>query len=301
MRSAAFVAVTMLLAAFVRPAAAQDGVSIHAGAAVGQDVVAPDVIESGLGQDRLETLITGDLAIGYVEGPQVLGLEVGAEVFPSNSRYHRYRLVPSAAYEFALVPSGRTRLRLGARYEYVFGTEGRVFDRARGNLQVIQRHSRRNTTVALLRYGYRNQTEERFTGFDQNEWQAEIRHAWRKDGGSVQVAAFGLKNDADDDRFSYEGYGLRVTGRADLGENLGAEASFSIVQRDYEGLFSTAIPLSRSETRTLVNGGLDYGLGGGLELFGETGYTRNASNVGPRRFDGFVGLFGVRWRFAADD
>jgi hypothetical protein len=301
MRGGAFMAGAVLVTAFALPAAAQDGITIEAGAAVGQDVVPPDVIESGLGQDRLETLVTADLAIGYDSGPLAFGLEAGAEVFPSDSRYHRYRLVPSATYEFALSQSGRTRLRLGASYEYVFGTDGRVFDRARGDLQLIQQHSRRNTTVARLRYGYRNQTERRFAGFDQGEWLAELRHTWRPDGGSVQVAVLGLKNDADDDRFSYEGYGGRIIGSADLTDNLAAQARFSIVQRDYEGLFSTAIPVSRSDTRTSVSGRLNYDAGGGTEFFGEAGYTENASNVGPRRFDGFIGLIGLRWRFAAED
>lgn len=281
------------------PAFAQDqGLEAEFEAYVGQDVVPPDVIESEVGQDRIESLIGANAAIAYNTGPALIEFSGWSKVYPTDSRYNRFGIGPSIGIDIPLTEQRRTRLRVGASYEYVFDDEDRVFDRVRGDVQLIHRHSRENTTILRARYGYRNQSEERFTGFDQDEFLGELRHIWRPNGGpaSINLSLLGLHHKADDDRFSYDGYGLMVIGRAPLDENWRAFARLSVVQRDYEDLFSQVYPVRRDDRHMRAMIGAERGFDQNLSFFFEVGYVDNSSNVPVRDFDGLSGQIGIRWR-----
>ena len=222
------------------------------------------------------------------------------EIYPEDSRYNRYAFGPSIRGDIPLSDKGATRLRLGAEYQYVVGEDGRVFDRPRVDAQLIHRHSKDHITTGRLRYGFRNQSEDRFTGFDQSEWLAELRHNWRPDGGpaSINFSLLGIKHDADDNRFSYTGYGARLVGSAPLTDRLTGLARLSVVQRDYEDDFSLLYPVRRSDTHIRGTAALDYQIWNQVSIFGEAGYVSNASNVPVRDFDGFVGRIGLRFSIA---
>src|SRR5690606_28778509 len=108
---------------FATVAHAQDrGFFAEAEIAAGRDIVPPDVIESGLDQDRLEGLIQGNVRMGYDINPLLqVNLSAGAEVFPVDNLYNRYRIGPGIRGDIPMTKDNRTRLRLGAGYEYVFG------------------------------------------------------------------------------------------------------------------------------------------------------------------------------------
>lgn len=283
---------------FATVAHAQDrGFFAEAEIAAGRDIVPPDVIESGLDQDRLEGLLQGNVRMGYDINPLLqVNLSAGAEVFPVDNLYNRYRIGPGIRGDIPMTKDNRTRLRLGAGYEYVFGDDGRVFDRVRADVQLIHRHSRKHATTGRVRYGFRNQSEERFTGFDQSEWLVELRHNWRPDGGqtAINISLLGLRHKADDDRFSYDGYGLRLTGRTPMGERMTGFGQFSIVQRDYDDSFSNEFPRKRSDTSTRVRAGLEYQASQRILLFAEGGYANTNSNIPVRDYDGFIGRIGAR-------
>jgi len=281
---------------------AQDsGFFAEAEIAAGQDIVPPDIIESGLDQERLEGVLQGNLQMGYdVTSLLQLNLSAGAEIYPVDSLYNRYRIGSGIQGDIPMNRDGRTRIRLGADYEYVFGEDGRVFDRVRGDAQLIHRHSREHTTTGRVRYGFRNQSEERFTGFDQSEWLLELRHNWRPGGGqtAINISLLGLRHNADADRFSYEGYGFRLTGRTALTKRLTGFGKFSLVQRDYDDLFSNEFPRNRSDTNTRIRAGLEYQASQRLHLFAEGGYADTNSNIPVRDYDGFIGRIGARIPFA---
>lgn len=265
--------------------------------AAGRDVVPADIIENGIDQDRIASVVESEIRLGYDLGPLLLDFGADIAVYPEDSRFNRYAFGPRLRADFPLGKNEATKLRLGAEYQYVLGEDGRVFDRPRAEAQLIHRHSKEHTTTVRLRYGFRNQSEDRFTGFDQSEWLAELRHNWRPDGGptSFNISLLGLKHDAEDNRFSYTGYGVRLVGSMPLAEKLTGRGRFSVVQRDYDDNFSPLYPVNRSDTHIRASGGLDYQAWDQVSIFAEAGYVSNASNVPVRDFGGFVGRLGLRF------
>lgn len=263
----------------------------------GRDVVPADIIENGIDQDRLASVVESEIRLGYDLGPLLLDFGADIAVYPEDSRFNRYAFGPSLRGDIPLMKNGATRLRLGAEYQYVLGEDGRVFDRPRAEAQIIHRHSKEHVTTGRLRYGFRNQSEDRFSGFDQSEWLAELRHNWRPDGGptSLNISLLGLKHDAAENRFSYTGYGVRLVGSTPLAEKLTGLARFSAVQRNYKDSFSSLYPVNRSDKQIRATAGVDYQAWDQVSIFAEAGYVSNASNVPVRDFDGFVGRLGLRF------
>lgn len=264
----------------------------------GVDVVPPDIIESDVDQDRLEGVIGGAAVAQYRLNDTRISAQLGAEVFPSESLFNRYTAGGGVAQDIPIANNGRIRARIGATYEHVFGEEGRVFDRARGDAQLIVRHGQGHTTVSRLRYGYRDQSEERFVGFDQDELLGELRHTWRKPGTNtlVSAAVFALDVDAEDDRFSFRGLGGRVIARTDIGDDFVAFGRISYVRRDYEAPFSTQFPVRREDDAFRISAGLERQFGDQVTGFAELGYIDHASNVPTRDFQGTIGQAGIRIR-----
>ncbi len=263
----------------------------------GRNVVPADIIENGIDQDRFADVVQSDIRLGYDMGALLVDVGADIAVYPEDSRFNRYAFGPRVRGDIPLAKNGATRLRLGAEYQYVLGEDGRVFDRPRAEAQIIHRHSKEHITTGRLRFGFRNQSEDRFTGFDQSEWLAELRHNWRPDGGptSVNISLLGLKHDADDNRFSYTGYGVRLVGSMPLADRLAGLARFSVVQRDYKDVFSPAFPEKRSDTHIRATAALDYQAWDQISLFADGGYVSNASNIPVRDFDGFIGRVGLRF------
>jgi hypothetical protein len=284
---------------FPQYAWAQDKrVSLDGLLAYGLDVVPPDVVDTSPDQDRIRGVLEGEFGVSYDIGPAVVRASAGARVFPSESEYDRYPLTIDARFDMPLSRDRRTQLRLRPSYEYVLSNDGRVFDRLRLDAQLIHRHNAVNTTTFRVRYGYRNQSERRFSGYDQSEWLGELRHFWRPGGGATRINAslLGLVADAEANRFSYNGYGTLLTARTPLSEELEAYGSIYLVHRDYKAPFSTLYPYNRKDTQLRLTAGLERRLNDRFSLFGETGYARNNSNVPTRRYDGFVGRVGVLLR-----
>ncbi|ATD68173.1 hypothetical protein CNR27_12625 [Luteimonas chenhongjianii] len=275
--------------------AQEDRVWVDGELSYGLDVVPPDVVDTSPEQDRIRSGFDGEIGVNYDLGPAIVRASAGARIFPSESDYNRYPLAIAARYDVPLTSDNRTRLRFQPSYEYVFGNDGRVFDRPRLDTQLIHRHNPEHTTTLRLRYGYRNQTERRFSGYDQSEWLGEVRHFWRPNGGPTRITGslLGLRADADDDRFSYNGYGAQLIARTDLRDDLQAYGRVYFAHRDYKAPFSSLYPYDRSDNTLRVTAGLEKRLNERFSLFGEAGYARNNSNVPTRQYDGFVGRIGI--------
>lgn len=287
------------LAMAASPALAQDGISplsLDVELSAGRSVVPPDIIENDIDQERLEGVFAGSVIAGYRKGDTRLFARAGAEVFPTENLLNRYAIGVGGSQDVPIAKKGRIRLRLGAAYDHVEGDEGRVFDRVRGDAQLITRHGSGHTTVARARYGYRDQSEARFVGFDQNEWLGELRHTFRPAGSdsSISVTALVLDVDAQDDRFSFRGLGFRVIGRTAVTNDLDGFARVSYINRDFEDPFSNALPISRDDNVWRVSAGLERPLAGNLIGFAEVGYIDHASNIAARDFSGAVAQIGVR-------
>lgn len=262
----------------------------------GRSVVPPDIIENDIDQERLEGVIGGAVLARYrIDETRVFG-RVGAEVFPEDSLLNRYAFGVGASHDIPLNESGRVRLRLGGTFDHVIGDEGRVYDRVRADTQLIYRHGAGHTTVGRFRYGYRDQSEQRFTGFDQTELLGELRHTYRPAGSDVSIsgAVNFLDVDAEDDRFSFQGIGVRITARAPIGGDFIGFGRASYLDRDYEAPFSTAFPVTRDDDVWRISGGLERGLSDNITGFAELGYIDHASNIPTRDFSGLLGQVGIR-------
>ncbi len=262
----------------------------------GRSVVPPDIIENDIDQERLEGVIGGELLARYrIDNTRVFG-RIGAEVFPTDSLLNRYAIGAGMSQDIPLAQNGRVRLRLGASADHVTSDEGRVFDRVRADSQLIYRHGRGHTNVGRVRYGYRNQSEDRFAGFDQTELLGELRHTYRPTGGnsSISGAVYVLDVDADDDRFSFQGVGARILARAPLGNDFVGYARASYLNRDYEDPFSVAQPTPRDDDVWRISGGLERPLSSNLMGFAELGYIDHSSNIPARDFSGVLGRIGIR-------
>lgn len=262
----------------------------------GRSVVPPDIIENDIDQERLEGVIGGALLASYRNNDTRIFGSIGAEVFPTDSLLNRYSLAAGASQDVPLTDNGRVRLRLGGTFDHVLGDEGRVFTRVRADSQLIYRHGDGHTSVGRFRYGYRDQSEDRFTGFDQTELLGELRHTYRPRGSdtSLSVAAFFLDIDADDDRFSFQGIGARVLARTPLGDEYIGFGRISYLSRDYEDAFSQAFPIARNDDVWRVSGGLERSVSNSIVAFGELGYIDHSSNVPVRDFAGVLGRVGIR-------
>jgi len=290
---------TLCVSAFSAPAYAQDNpITIDAEVYGGRSIVPPDIIENDIDQERLEGVIGGDVTVTYREGGTRLFVGAGAQVFPSDSLLNRYGLALGGSQDIPIANNGRVRLRLGGAFDHVRGDEGRVFDRARADAQLIARHGGGHTSVGRIRYGYRDQSEERFVGFDQSEWLGELRHTYRVPGTqtSISGALLALDVDAEDDRFSFQGLGFRLIGRAPLGNEFLGFARVSYLNRDYEAPFSTAFPIARQDDVWRISGGVERPITDTFNGFAELGYIDHASNIPSRDFSGVLGRVGVRMR-----
>lgn len=283
------------------PAAAQDAdprIAIDVEVFAGRSVVPPDIIESDIDQERLAAAIGSDATVTYRQGDTRLFAGAGVEVFPTDNLLNRYALGLGASQDVPIANNGRVRLRLGARFDHVSGDEGRVYDRVRADGQLILRHGAGHTSLARFRYGYRDQSEARFSGFDQSEWLSELRHTYRPPGSqsAINLAAIIADVDAEDDRYSYRGLGFRVIGSAPLGDDFLGYARASYFGRDYEDRFSNLYPIARRDDVWRVSAGVEHPLTRSLNGLIELGYIDHQSNIPTRDFSGLTGRVGVRWR-----
>lgn len=282
--------------ALVHAQAKDDDFSLEVETFGGRAVVPPDIIEADVDQSRLEGVIGGAAIARFKIDDTRLFARAGAEVFPVENLFNRYAIGVGVSQDIPITQDGRITARVGVIYDHVIGEEGRVFNRGRGDAQLIVRHGGGHTTVGRARYGYRDQSEERFTGFDQSEFLGELRHTWRKSGSdtSLSVAVFVLDIDAQDDRFSHRGLGARIIARTPLTGKTVAFGRASYVNRDYEAPFSAQFPALREDDAFRISGGVEQSFSPWITGFTELGYIDTASNVPTRDFQGAIGRVGVR-------
>ena len=113
----------------------------------------------------------------------------------------------------------------------------------------------------------------------------------------VRLSAFRETADADSEAFSFDEtrLGAGVTWRAGTRTTLGLAADYR--DRDYKDVFSTALPVTRSDQRLLTEARVEHQLGERTTAFAAAGYLDNQSNIASRDYGGAVWRLGVRFRF----
>lgn len=193
-------------------------------------------------------------------------------------------------YRFRASQFERTQFRLRAGIERSSSLPDERFTRysLRGSVNV--RHENRQSSTFSLRYRYRDQNEAAtFDGFDQNEFLGSLRHAWSLEGGALELIAitpyFDIR-DAEDRRFSYDEFGVRVQARYRLADDLTLTGRARAFVRDYKDNFSPDFDFERSDDRVSFGVELRKSFDTGGAVFGAIGWDDNRSNVSVRDFSG---------------
>jgi hypothetical protein len=230
----------------------------------------------------------------------ILEQGIKVELYPEVEQFDRYRLRTRGEYWTYLDDDRSLQLRLQAENTYVRDRWQATFNRFWVGTQLRYRHGPENTTYANVRYGYRDQNEETFKGFDQSEFLMWIGHDWRpfRDRLLFSATAYADFHDAEFERFSYEQYGARLRVRYPVTENLELTARADIYTRGYNDVFSALIPIVRGDNRLYATLQADYRLTDNAVAFGYVGWDGNSSSIDLRGYSGMV--FGLGITVAGD-
>ena len=299
---ALFAAATVLFGATsTGQAQAQSALAFDQEVYVARQVVPPDVLESGVDQDRLLPSVNSESYLTYRardDGSLLLRGGFIMSRFAENAAYDRYGFDAAAEYRRDLDQQENWQLRLQGDLRSVAGEDGHIFTRQRLGALVNKRHSPEHSSRGRLVVGRRDQNESNtFSGFDQTEWRAELGHAWRprRDRLFLLGTAYLETVDADDDRFTYDGIGVWGLARVPVADRLEVTARLTAYRREYEDAFSASIPESRRDTRLWPRASVDYFLTDRWIAFGEVGYDINVSNIETRDYDGITAMLGARF------
>lgn len=167
------------------------------------------------------------------------------------------------------------------------------FQRERLALRLQKRHSPEHTTSGRVRFGYRDQNEATFDGFDQTEVLGELTHLWRpnRDRLALSGTIYLEQRHADFDRFSYDEAGLRVLFRMPVADLTEITARGSYYDRDYKDGFSASNPTLREDDRFRVSVEANREFSDTLSGKVWIGWDQNTSTISDRAFEG--GTIGI--------
>ena len=97
-------------------------------------------------------------------------------------------------------------------------------------------------------------------------------------GSAVFAGLYGGEETADNDRLSYDLYGVRIGGQYQYAPKTALFAAATVQQSDYQSEF-VIFAATRADTRADVNLGIEWALGKRLRLKPQVQYTRNQSNI----------------------
>ncbi|MEM9063443.1 MAG: hypothetical protein AAGD13_23530 [Pseudomonadota bacterium] len=250
------------------------------GASLGQQ---KDLEFSGWSRSRL------DYRLKLENGDQIRAAQwLEAELFPVDEELDRFRAETRASYWTQV--SKDTQIRLEAAHSYVRDRDQTVFFRPRIGAQARYRHDPQNLSRARLRFGYREQNEATFKGFDQAEVRLELGHDWRNVDRKLRLSGtiFGEHRAADEDRFSYTEGGLRLNGRYALADDLSLSSRIETSFRTYADDFSARVADRREDLRIRAQLGLRYQLNEHVAFAGSVGWDRTNSTIGVRDYSGLT-------------
>jgi len=154
-------------------------------------------------------------------------------------------------------------------------------------------------TVFRTRVHWYDYNEDRLRGFDQTQYRFGVEQYWypHEDRSYIRGRVFYDIADADSDRQSFDEWRLGLKGLWAVSDKTDLYAEAEYRWREYDGAFSTALPVRGDEERPFFEVGFEHHLMEGLSAVGSIGYTENDSNIPVREYDGLIFSLGVRFRF----
>ncbi|SEW32035.1 hypothetical protein SAMN04488515_2278 [Cognatiyoonia koreensis] len=158
------------------------------------------------------------------------------------------------------------------------------YHRERVGVQLQYRHSPKVMSTAMVRFGYREQNEDRLAGFDQFEYLAQLTHMVRpnKDRFAISGTVYAEARRADLERFSYDEFGLRLMIRVPLSEQTEVTARSTVYNRAYLDAFSSSDPTTREDDRVKAVLEVDHTLNEKYSLAAFVGWDENVSTIAER-------------------
>ncbi len=299
----------MLAAVFVLmlPTAEVLGQSLTASQvfSVGQEPFTGDDGSSSSAVSDLETRIHMTSAIAFsnrLENGNILSLshEFDYANSPENSAHDRFTFNNRFDIRRNLGSAKKYQIKFEGQQTWQLDNEQYVFLRHRLGTRLSVRHNRMNTTYFRLRGGYRDQNDALFEGYDQAELTSELTHQLRPFGDRRAVTGtfYGDFRFADDLKYSYDEFGVRLVLRYPVNKDVVLSTRLVAFERHYDAEFSATYPVVRRDVRTIAKFQADYRFNDHLGGFAFVGWDRNDSNVPIRAYDGAI--FGVGMKISAD-
>lgn len=191
-------------------------------------------------------------------------------------------------YQRAIGDSPSLWFRLSGTYDVATSPSRWAFQRQRLTLRIQNRISVHHTVAADLRFGYRNQNEDTFEGYDQWETRSSLTHTWHPPQSQFRLSGtvHSETRSAQFSQFSYDEVGIASLARLSLSEQLQLTARASFYTRDFQGAFSTSNSRNRSDERLRGSLELNVQIDDGLSTNFNIGYDHNQSNIPERDYSG---------------
>lgn len=175
-----------------------------------------------------------------------------------------------------------------------------VFQRERLGFYLKYHHSPEHSTDGLVRFGYRDQNDDRFVGYDQTEFVGQLTHTWRPNNDRLAFAGtvYAEVRRAEEQRYSYDEIGTRLMARAPLSEEAEITARVSYYQREFLDSYENDDPTIREDTRLKAIVDFDYDFSESISGNLYAGWDQNLSTISETAYSGAtVGIaITYQWR-----
>lgn len=197
----------------------------------------------------------------------------------------------NASYRQNFGQNDRWRITLSGEADWAGNIRRWGFERQRVGGKLQFRYNPEHTIVGGLRVGYRNQNDaETFPGYDQEEYLAELTHAWRpyRDRRSLRSTLYSEARRAEFDQYSYDEIGLRFAGRYPISEDTEVTGRLGVYQREFFDAFGNGFDEIREDVRFRTVVEIDHAFSADVNSTFFVGYDSNQSNISVRAHSGIV-------------
>ncbi|MCF2904962.1 hypothetical protein L0666_08175 [Octadecabacter sp. CECT 8868] len=183
--------------------------------------------------------------------------------------------------------------------DILMSNEELVFQRQRLGFHLKYRLSPEHSTAGFVRFGYRDQNDDRLLGYDQTEFLGSLTHTWRPEDSDLTFAGtvYTETRRADYAQYSYDEVGLRFMARTPLSETNEMTARLSIYQREFQDGYSATNPTHRDDTRIKLSVEVEHTFSDQLSGSAYAGWDGNGSTISGLSYDGPIAGVAITYQW----